>query len=59
MSGYDAMTTKILSIYICQEETKYSFSDEVDSTLSSGTICEDTDVYEFDVEKIFDVEVET
>ena len=57
--GDDAVTTEIVSIDICQEETIFSVSDEVDTTSASGTICEDKAVHEFDVENIFDVEVET
>ena len=57
--GDDVVKTEIVSIDICQERVKRSVSAKVYETSPSGTICEDTDVYEFDVEKIFDVEVET
>ena len=37
----------------------FSVSVKVDATSPSGKICEDTAVYEFDVENICDVEFET
>ena len=46
------------AIVICQEETTLSVYADLDATLPSGTTCENTDVYEIDVEKICDVEVE-
>ena len=57
--GDDVVTTETVPIDICQEDTTFSVSAEVDATFPSGTICEDTAVYEFDVENIFGVEVET
>ena len=53
------VTTEIVSIDICQDETKFIVSSEVDATSPSGTLCKDTAMYEFDVENICDVEVET
>ena len=55
----NVVTTEIVSIDIFQEEKKFGVYVEVDATYPSGTICEDTSVYMFDVEKISDVEVET
>ena len=46
------------AIDIFQEETTLSVSVELDVTSRSGTTCEDTAVYEIDVENIFDIEVE-
>ena len=57
MLGDDSVTTEIVSIDICQYETTFSVSDELDAISPSGTACEDTSVYEMDVEKIFDIEV--
>ena len=51
----DVATTGIVPIGICQEKTKLSVSAEVDATSPSGTMYEDTDAYEFDVENICDV----
>ena len=56
--GDNVVSTEIVSIDICQEETRFSVSAEVDATSPSGVICEDIAEYEFDVEKICDVEVE-
>ena len=47
------------SIDIRQEDTTLSVSTELDATSPSGTPCENTAVYEIDVENIFDVEVES
>ena len=55
----DVVTTEIVYIDICQEETTFIVSSDVYATSPSGTICEDTAEYEFDVEKICDAEVET
>ena len=57
--GDDVGTTEIVSIDICQEETTFSVSVELDLTSQISTTCEDTAVYEIDVENIFDVEVES
>ena len=51
--------TEIFPIDVCQEGKKFSVSVKVDATSPSGKICEDTAVYEFDVENICDVEFET
>ena len=59
MPGDDVVTTEIVSIDICQEETTFNVYTEVDSTFPSGTICEDIAVYDFDVDNICDVEVDT
>ena len=53
------MITKIVSIDIFQQDTTFNVSVEVDATLTIGAICEDTSVYDFDVDNICDVEVET
>ena len=53
------MITEIVSIDIFQEETTFNVSAEVDATFPIGEICEDTSVYDFEVDNIFDVEVET
>ena len=55
---YDFLTTEIVLIDICREETTFSVSAEVYTTSPIGKICEDMHVYKFDVENIFDVEVE-
>ena len=57
--GDDVVTTEIVSIDICQWGTRFSVSAKVDATSRSGMICEDTYVYEYDVDNICDVEVET
>ena len=57
--GNDVVTTEIVSIDICQEEKKISGYDEVYATSPSGTIFDDTTVYEFDGDKVCNVEVET
>ena len=59
LPGYDDVTNEIVSIDICQEETTFIVSSELNSTLPSGKICEDTAVYGFDIENIFDVQIET
>ena len=46
------------SIDICQEETKLSVYVELYATSTCGMKCEYTAVYEIDVKKICDVEVE-
>ena len=51
----DVVTTEIVSIDICQEEKFLSGSTEVYATLPIVTICDDTAVYEFGVEKGCDV----
>ena len=51
------MTTEIFSIDICQEETTFSVSDDLDTTSPSVTTCEDTAVYEIDAKENCDVEV--
>ena len=47
MTGDYVVTAEIVTIYICQEETTFSVSAELDTTSLIGTICEDTAVYEF------------
>ena len=57
--GDDVVTTEIFSIGILQKKKKFSVSDEVYVTSPISTICDDITVYEFDVEKVCNVEVET
>ena len=57
--GNDVLKPEIFSIDICQEDTTFSVSDDLDETSTSGTTCEDTAVYEIDVQNICDVEVES
>ena len=58
MPVYGSVTNEIVPLVICQEEKTFSVSAEVDATSSSCTIFEDTAVYEFDVQNIFDIKFE-
>ena len=53
--GDDVVTTEIVSIDILLEETTLSVYVELYSTSPSGTTCEDTAVYENDVDNVCNV----
>ena len=55
---YDVATTERVSINICQEDTTFRVSNELDATYTCGFICVETAEYKVDVEKSFGVEVE-